>query len=1057
MHIIVGAFAAAAVSLISGGSQLSRTFDLSSADRDKLHMQGRAYLEVDSASGVETIFNSVKIDSLSRAGRCDVTDILAKGQNSLVVKGAGLRDARLVVCPHAHPLPGSITVTAKEISAGEFEISASYMTLWGREIKRWKLSRPDLWTPLKPRLYTFDIYGHTVSYGVRSLGKVENGTLFLNGKAMKIKGVDFDCSLYPLCGLWDESALKRHIAAMKAHGVNMLRVSRVTPPLALSRLCDEAGILYFDASKGKTVSCADTLSSPSDVTAAFLSLGKTECDALFPPWRLDTAVSSGEVKPRTSSSRLTLCVDPYQPYEPGALRFLQLRISDKDGGRCDSSGVKVDIRVEGDGEYVASGAFDGEGKALVLVRRTGEGVITVTASADGLKAADCRLGALIHAGAGESGLERAREEARKAKSLQPGEPVIVVVPAIEYRLSKPWRFDAADSGRPDAPVIWKGNGASVRGGIDIGPWKNESDGVVSSPVPRNKDGSLVAIDMLFVNGKRASRSVFPKKRGSFSIPGGIDDSRFELVSTNEKGWVTYAREFTRVDEAAAAVLNAVDPSELRDVQMQLRHDWTQARRRIVGWDAEKREVITECFGGKSRANDRWTNRAGLRFENVRGAFVDEGDWFYDRKNAKVLYRLRPGETAASLKGVIPEKGHTKLLSVSGASDIIFEGFSFLYSDAPQGGVSDDWRKNNQTYQSQSAKTYDATVELEYAKRVEFRKCRVAHTGNHAFRIRNGCRNVALRRCETWDTGAGGIWIGSDKMYPTHGKLRRAILRATDPESCAFIVVEDCRLRHGGRFDPEGTAVFITHASDCRIEHNEIDDWFYSGVTVGYTWGYDGSTAQRNVVAFNRITRLGQGELSDMGGIYTLATSFGTVVSNNVVSQIYGFKSAAWGLYADEGSEGIVFENNIVSHTENGGINQHYGSGCVFRNNIVAYNDTRGCLSTARREAMNVPSSLHIVGNIFYTRKGPLICRGATRVDGVWAHNLWWKEGGCAADDFDLVSAEEYLASGRGVGDVVADPLFVDPENGDFRLRKDSPALKLGFKQWDYSLVGPRAE
>ena len=523
----------------------------------------------------------------------------------------------------------------------------------------------------------------------------------------------------------------------------------------------------------------------------------------------------------------------------------------------------------------------------------------------------------------------------------------------------------------------------------------------------------------------------------------------------EEWHVVLAHEFTRVGEDAAAILDRIDPKELPFVQMQVRLDWSQARRRIVGWDPAKRIVKTDCFGGRPRHSQyHWCDRSAVRFENVRTGFTEPGEWFCDDLAGKVLYRLRDGETAATLRAVAPARKLSKLLAMDGTHDIVFENLVFAYSDAPQ-AKGDDPAKHNQTWQGQSAGGYDAAVSVYRGRNVVFRKCRVEHSGNYGFRIGDGCQCVTLDRCETFDTGAGGVWLGADRIYPDIPNRSRRVIREMYPESCASNVVADCTFREGGRFQPEGTGVFVTHASDNVITHNLIDDFYYSGITVGYTWGYGGSPSQRNEISFNRISRLGQHELSDMGGIYTLATSFGTVVSNNVISEVFGYDTAAWGLYADEGSEGIVFENNVVSHTEFGGVNQHYGSGCVVRNNIVAYNDARGCLSTARREAMGVPSSLHVVGNIFYTHKGPLACSGATGVDGVWAHNVWWKEGGPAKDDFDLRSAEEFLASGRAYGDVVADPLFVDAKNGDFRLKPDSPALKLGFREWDFNQAGPR--
>ena len=41
--------------------------------------------------------------------------------------------------------------------------------------------------------------------------------------------------------------------------------------------------------------------------------------------------------------------------------------------------------------------------------------------------------------------------------------------------------------------------------------------------------------------------------------------------------------------------------------------------------------------------------------------------------------------------------------------------------------------------------------------------------------------------------------------------------------------------------------------------------------------------------------------------------------------------------------------------------------------------------------------------------------------------------------------------------LAVDPLFVDAANGNFRLKPNSPALKMGFVQFDMSKVGLRSE
>jgi hypothetical protein len=49
----------------------------------------------------------------------------------------------------------------------------------------------------------------------------------------------------------------------------------------------------------------------------------------------------------------------------------------------------------------------------------------------------------------------------------------------------------------------------------------------------------------------------------------------------------------------------------------------------------------------------------------------------------------------------------------------------------------------------------------------------------------------------------------------------------------------------------------------------------------------------------------------------------------------------------------------------------------------------------------------------------------------------------------------WQALGHDPDGVVADPLFADAKNGDFRLRQNSPALSLGVVPFDYTQAGRR--
>jgi len=53
--------------------------------------------------------------------------------------------------------------------------------------------------------------------------------------------------------------------------------------------------------------------------------------------------------------------------------------------------------------------------------------------------------------------------------------------------------------------------------------------------------------------------------------------------------------------------------------------------------------------------------------------------------------------------------------------------------------------------------------------------------------------------------------------------------------------------------------------------------------------------------------------------------------------------------------------------------------------------------------------------------------------------------------------EGWQARGMDRHSVVADPLFVDPARDDYRLKPESPALRLGFKPIPADRIGPYAD
>ena len=126
------------------------------------------------------------------------------------------------------------------------------------------------------------------------------------------------------------------------------------------------------------------------------------------------------------------------------------------------------------------------------------------------------------------------------------------------------------------------------------------------------------------------------------------------------------------------------------------------------------------------------------------------------------------------------------------------------------------------------------------------------------------------------------------------------------------------------------------------------------------WGYQRSASHDNLIAFNHIHNIGQGLLSDMGGIYTLGVQPGTVIRNNLIHDVRSAHYGGWCIYPDEGSSHLLIENNICYHADREPFHQHYGRENLVLNNIFAW----GGEATARVSRREAHVSVTFLRNIF---------------------------------------------------------------------------------------------
>lgn len=482
-------------------------------------------------------------------------------------------------------------------------------------------------------------------------------------------------------------------------------------------------------------------------------------------------------------------------------------------------------------------------------------------------------------------LDEARRQVRARRGGMRSD-LIVLMRGGTYELPTPLTFDAGDSGLAPHRVVYAaavGEAPILSGGVRIGGWTLGTGGVWTAPVPAGLDTRQI-----HVAGTRAVRA-----SSAAGIPGNAN-----ITAT---GYVTSDPSMQQWPRPSDTEFVYTGPSGVPGAP------WTESRCGVASITGNASATTITMrqpgFGnGRNKPGVGAAQAIGMptRIENNRALLDQPGEWYLDRGTSTLHYMPREGEDMRTVE-VVASRLETLLLAAGTPAapvhDLEFRGLTFAHATwlRPNGGEGFIELQANTFVGNQPPAwlTMPANVLFQGARDVTVRDCRFRALGATGLAFEKGSQRVEIAGNEFTDIAGNALRLGDTDAPDAVAANQDRGFDVVDNH-----VHDTCVEFHGG------VGVCAGYVADLTVQHNELVNLPYSGMSIGWGWGR-GSYADNNLVVANRVENVMQ-MLQDGGAIYTLSNQPRSMLHANYLAN-----SGVNGLYHDEGTGFYVDRFDVV--------------------------------------------------------------------------------------------------------------------------------------------------